>query len=92
MGKSMEEEKLAVETGYWNLFRFDPRRAAEGKNPFQLDSKAPTKAYEDFIMGENRYINLKKKNPERAAKLFGEAVENAKTRYEKYVKEAAEEK
>ena len=92
MGKAMEEEKLAVETGYWNLFRFDPRRAAEGKNPFQLDSKAPTKQYEEFIMGENRYINLKKKNPERAAKLFGEAIENAKTRYEKYAKEAAEEK
>ena len=73
MSKAMEEEKLAVQSGYWHLFRFDPRKALEGKNPFTLDSKAPTKEYQEFIMGESRYINLKKQNPERAAKLFGEA-------------------
>lgn len=88
MSKAMEEEKLAVETGYWNLFRFDPRLAAEGKNPFQLDSKAPTKEYSEFIMGENRYINLKKQNPERAEKLFSQAEANAKAKYEALVKRA----
>ena len=63
MSKAMEEEKLAVQSGYWHLFRFDPRKALEGKNPFTLDSKAPTKEYQEFIMGESRYINLKKQNP-----------------------------
>ncbi len=81
MSKAMEEEKLAVETGYWNIFRYDPRLTAEGKNPFQLDSKAPTKEYDEFIMGETRYINLKKKNPERAERLFSEARENAKAKF-----------
>ena len=53
-----------------------------------LDSKAPTKEYQEFIMGESRYINLKKQNPERAAKLFGEAEANAKAKYEALVKRA----
>ena len=88
MSKAMEEEKLAVQSGYWHLFRFDPRKALEGKNPFTLDSKAPTKEYQEFIMGESRYINLKKQNPERAAKLFGEADANAKAKYEALVKRA----
>ena len=88
MSKAMEEEKLAVQSGYWHLFRFDPRKALEGKNPFTLDSKAPTKEYQEFIMGESRYINLKKQNPERAAKLFGEAEANAKAKYEELVKRA----
>ena len=64
------------------------RKALEGKNPFTLDSKAPTKEYQEFIMGESRYINLKKQNPERAAKLFGEAEANAKAKYEALVKRA----
>ena len=88
MSKAMEEEKLAVQSGYWHLFRFDPRKALGGKNPFTLDSKAPTKEYQEFIMGESRYINLKKQNPERAAKLFGEAEANAKAKYEALVKRA----
>ena len=88
MSKAMEEEKLAVQSGYWHLFRFDPRKALEGKYPFTLDSKAPTKEYQEFIMGESRYINLKKQNPERAAKLFGEAEANAKAKYEALVKRA----
>ena len=88
MSKAMEEEKLAVQSGYWHLFRFDPRKALEGKNSFTLDSKAPTKEYQEFIMGESRYINLKKQNPERAAKLFGEAEANAKAKYEALVKRA----
>ena len=86
MSKAMEEEKLAVQSGYWHLFRFDPRKSANGENPFTLDSKAPTKEYQDFIMGESRYINLQKQNPERAAKLFEQAEANAKAKYQALVK------
>jgi len=69
MGKSMEEGKLAVQAGYWMLYRFNPELAAEGKNPFQLDSKAPTGDLNEFLSGENRYASLAKKNPEMSAKL-----------------------
>ncbi len=82
MSIAQTEEKKAVEAGYWHLFRYDPRLAAEGKNPFQLDSKAPTADYKDFIMGEVRYNSLARANPERAEKLFGHAVETAKARYD----------
>ena len=86
MGFTIEEEKLAVQSGYWNLFRFDPRRAEAGENPLILDMKEPSKDYQEFIMGENRYINLQKKDPERAEKLFGNAEADAKKKYEKLVK------
>ncbi len=82
MSIAQTEEKKAVEAGYWHLFRFDPRLAAEGKNPFQLDSKAPTADYKDFIMGEVRYNSLARANPERAANLFDNAVETAKAKYD----------
>ncbi|MBQ2670322.1 MAG: pyruvate:ferredoxin (flavodoxin) oxidoreductase, partial [Clostridia bacterium] len=75
------EEKKAVDAGYWHLFRFDPRLAMEGKNPFQLDSKAPTMDYEDFIMGEVRYNSLARSNPERAKELFAKAKKNAEEKY-----------
>jgi len=78
MGKAMTEEKLAVETGYWNNFRFNP--AAEG-NKFTLDSKAPAGGYQDFLKGEVRYLSLSLKNPERAEKLFKENEQNAMDRY-----------
>ena len=86
MGWIMEEEKAAVQSGYWNLFRYDPRRAKKGENPLVIDSKAPTKDYKEFLMGETRYINLEKKNPERAAKLFNNAAEDAKAKYERLKK------
>jgi pyruvate-ferredoxin/flavodoxin oxidoreductase len=76
------ETKLAVETGYWHLFRFDPRLKAQGKNPFQLDSKAPTANYKDFLANENRYTSLKLQFPERAEELFDKAEQAAKERYE----------
>ena len=69
MGKSMEEGKLAVQAGYWMLYRFNPELAKEGKNPFQLDSKEPTGDLNEFLSGENRYASLAKKNPEMSAKL-----------------------
>ena len=75
------EEKKAVESGYWHCFRYDPRLAAEGKNPFQLDSKAPSKAYKDFLMGEVRYNSLARSNPERAEKLFDFAEKTAEEKY-----------
>ena len=86
MSIAQTEEKKAVQAGYWHLYRFDPRRALEGKNPFQLDSKAPTMDYEDFIMGEVRYNSLARSNPERAKELFAKAKKNAEERYAHLVK------
>ena len=81
MGGSQTEEKAAVEAGYWNMFRFDPRLADEGKNPFMLDSKAPKESYRDFIMGENRYNLLARANPERAEELFTKAEKIASDKF-----------
>ena len=82
MGSSMLEAKAAVAAGYWNMFRFDPRNAEAGKNPFTLDSKEPTESYKDFILGEVRYSSLQRSFPERAEVLFENAAETAKQRYE----------
>ncbi|NLV49661.1 MAG: pyruvate:ferredoxin (flavodoxin) oxidoreductase [Clostridiales bacterium] len=82
MGKAMTSAKNAVQAGYWNLFRYNPALAAEGKNPFTLDSKDPTGSYRDFIMGEVRYSSLTLSFPERAEELFTKAEENAKERHE----------
>ena len=84
MSKAMDEEKKAVEAGYWNLFRYNPALKAEGKNPFSLDSKVPAidEKYKDFLMGEVRYNSLARQNPERAEALFSKAVDNAKDRYD----------
>ena len=86
MSIAQTEEKKAVDAGYWHLFRFDPRRTLEGKNPFILDSKAPTMDYEEFIMGEVRYNSLARSNPERAKELFAKAKKNAEEKYAKLVK------
>ncbi len=82
MSKAQTEEKLAVESGYWHNFRFNPELKAAGKNAFSLDSKAPTGDYQAFLKGENRYASLAKFNPERAAELFAQSEANAKERYE----------
>ena len=86
MKNAQTEEKNAVQSGYWHLFRFDPRLAEEGKNPFQLDSKAPTLNYQDFIKNEVRYNSLLRANPERAAELFAKAEKDAAKKYEHLVK------
>jgi pyruvate-ferredoxin/flavodoxin oxidoreductase len=87
MGKSQAEEKLAVECGYWHLWRYDPRLEAEGKNPFQLDSKEPQwDKFQDFLKGEIRFSSLAKQFPEIAADLFQATEENAKWRYGGYKK------
>ena len=88
MSIAQTEEKKAVEAGYWHLYRFNPDLKKEGKDPFILDSKAPTKDYKDFIMGEVRYNALARQNPERAEKLFDSAVKNAADRYD-YLKRLA---
>ena len=88
MGVSQVEEKKAVAAGYWHNFRFDPRRADEGLNPFQLDSKAPTASYRDFIMGEVRYNSLTRSFPDRAEKLFANAEKYAEEKYERLKKMA----
>ena len=78
MSKAQDEEKLAVDTGYYNLFRFNP---AGGDHKFSLDSKPASKEYSEFLGGEVRYTSLQRKNPERAAKLFAEAEQHAKDHY-----------
>ncbi len=75
------EQKKAVACGHWPLYRFDPRLTEQGKNPLQLDSKAPTESFEDYAYGENRYRILKKSKPEVAAQLIKLAASDAAQRY-----------
>ena len=84
MSYAQPESKLAVESGYWHLYRYDPRRAAAGENPFILDSKAPTVPLRDFLMGEVRYAALGRTFPQEAEKLLSLAEEQAKAKYERY--------
>jgi pyruvate-ferredoxin/flavodoxin oxidoreductase len=90
MSKTQREEKLAVEAGYWPLYRYNPELALDGKNPFILDSKEPAGNFRDFLMGEVRYTSLKKLFPERAEELYTKAEEDAKLRYETYKRLAQE--
>ena len=84
MGHAQAEIKKAVECGYWNLYRYNPALADEGKNPFTLDSKEPQGGYQEFIKSENRYASLAKMFPEVAQGLFEKNEEDAKNRYLKY--------
>jgi len=85
MRKTQEEEKKAVECGYWSLYRYNPLLEKEGKNPFQLDSKEPDwSKFQDFLNGEVRFTSLKKTFPAEADKLFAEAEKSAKWRYDSY--------
>ena len=86
MGLSMPEEKKAVNAGYWHLFRFNPDLTAQGKNPFILDSKAPTADYKEFIQSEVRYSSLLRAFPDRAQELFEQAEKQAKEKYEHLIK------
>ena len=91
MGCSITEEKLAVECGYWPLYRYIPENVAEGKNPFVLDSGEPNGKLREFMMGENRFATLTRTFPETAEKLFAEAEVQCAERYAKY-KKLAEQK
>ena len=91
MGKSQAEEGRAVECGYWHLWRYNPLLAEEGKNPFSLDSKAPDwSKFQDFLLGEVRYLSVKKAYPNEAQELFNAAEEMAKLRYKSYVRKTQE--
>ncbi len=97
MTNCQAEMRRAVDCGYWNLFRYNPALLAEGKNPFIIDSKAPTASYQDFLMNEARYSSLTLSFPDRAQELFKKAEEAAMARYadlqrkkEMYAKEAGE--
>ena len=80
MHRVQEEMKRAVESGYWLLYRYDPRQ----EHPFHLDSKAPTMPYTEFLDGEVRYASLRRSFPENADRLFAIGTEDAERRYEKY--------
>lgn len=86
MGSSQHEEAKAVKTGYFHLFRYNPALKKEGKNPFILDSKAPTLEYEEFLNGETRYTALMQSEPEKAKELFKRAQEDAMAQYEKLLR------
>ena len=84
MGTSIAEEKKAVESGYWHLYKYNPLLKDQGKNPFSLDSKEPTKPYKEFLQGEIRYSSLMTTFPEMADTMFETSAQHAKERYENY--------
>lgn len=84
MGTTVVQEKKAVESGYWHLYRFDPRLKEQGKNPFQLDSKEPKESFRKFLEGEVRYSQIMNVFPEAADELFRKAEKDAKERYDIY--------
>jgi len=88
MGKAQENMKEAVESGYWNLYRFNPDLKFEGKNPFVLDSKAPVKSFQEFLNSQTRFSSLRNEFPEVADKLFELTEENSKEKYASFVKMA----
>ena len=81
MTQGYAEQKKAVACGHWPLYRFDPRLTAQGKNPLQLESKAPTVSFEEYAYGENRYRTLKQSKPDVAAELMKLASSDAAHRY-----------
>lgn len=91
MGKSQEEEKLAVESGYWPLYRYNPELKAQGKNPFILDCKKPNGTLQEFLSGEVRYASLEKTFPEESKKLRARIEEELTERYESMELRAAAE-
>jgi pyruvate-ferredoxin/flavodoxin oxidoreductase len=90
MGLSQEEEKRAVESGYWILYRYNPRLKEEGKNPLILDSKEPTGNFREFLMGEVRYSALTRTFPEHAEDLFQKAEADMRERYAAYKRAAGQ--
>jgi len=84
MAKGLEQQKLAAESAYWPLYRYDPRLKAEGKNPFQLDSRPPKISFKDYALHENRYRMLRQVNPQEAEQMFQDAQEAILTRWKDY--------
>jgi pyruvate-ferredoxin/flavodoxin oxidoreductase len=85
-----EQQKLAVDTGYWPLYRYDPRRAAEGKAPLQLDSPAPKGAIEQFVKNETRFRMVEQQNGERFKEMMRTASKGIRTRYALYERLASD--
>ena len=86
MGHAQEEQRKAVASGYWDLYRYNPTLKGTEKNPFSLDSKEPTESFRDFILGEVRYSSLQRSFPEIAEELFAKTEEDAKERRLSYVR------
>ena len=84
MGRTIANEKQAVDAGYWHLYRYNPMLAHEGKNPFTLDSKEPSASFREFIDKQVRYTSLKITFPEIAEELYAKAEQEAKIRYNNY--------
>lgn len=86
MGEAMDEEKRAVDCGYWALWRYNPLLMDQGKNPFHLDSREPKGDFRSFLMGEVRFSSLAKLFPRTAEELFAKTEEDAKNRRKSYVR------
>ena len=84
MGTSIAQEKLAVESGFWHLYRYNPQLKEQGKNPFILDSKEPKSSFRDYILSELRFSQIQNTFPDIAEELYKKAEEDAKDRYETY--------
>ncbi len=86
MGRTQNQQKLAVEAGYWHMYRFNPQLKEAGKNPFVMDSKEPKASFRDFLLSEVRYNSLLKTSPEIAEELFKKAEKEANERYQRYIR------
>jgi pyruvate-ferredoxin/flavodoxin oxidoreductase len=84
MGVGARQQKLAVESGQWLLYRYDPRRAMAGEKPLQLDSQAAKSKLQDYLLSENRFKMLMKSKPEEARKFFNQAQQDADARWQLY--------
>lgn len=82
MGSSQHEEDKAVKAGYFSLFRYNPALREKGENPFRLDSGEPSVPYREFLEGEIRYTALERTKPEVADRLFADAEEHSRNRYQ----------
>lgn len=90
MVKGMHQQELATDSGYWPLFRYDPRRKSEGKNPLQLDSRAPRIPLEEYIYNENRYRVVRNMNPQAAARFLKQAQQVVNEKWREYERMAAD--
>jgi pyruvate-ferredoxin/flavodoxin oxidoreductase len=89
MRKGLEQQKLAVQSGYWPLYRYNPKLVEEGKNPLTIDSKDPTIPLEQYVYNETRYSMLVQSDEQRAEMLLKEAQQDVKSRWQLYKQMAA---
>jgi pyruvate-ferredoxin/flavodoxin oxidoreductase len=84
MRKGLLQQKLAVDSGHWPVYRYDPRLKAEGRNPLQLDYQGPKVPLKDYVYNETRYAALRRSHPETAERLLHEAQEEVKAKWRHY--------